>query len=105
MINLDDCAASRDVVQRTNELVNLAFSARRKEISVWVLTQQMTSIVKPFRENTAALFHLYIPSAKYMKIIFEDYAGELINYKKKELMAKLKSENYSHLIFSLRHPF
>ena len=40
-----------------------------------------------------------------MKIIFEDYAGELINYKKKELMAKLKSEKYSHLIFSLRHPF
>ena len=54
LIILDDCAASRDVKQRTNELVELAFRARHKGISVWVSTQQITSIAKAFRENIAA---------------------------------------------------
>ena len=72
LIVLDDSAASRDAEQRTNELVNLAFSARQNRISVWVLTQQMTSIAKPFRKNTTALALFYTPSGKDMKIIFED---------------------------------
>ena len=89
LIILDDCASSRDVKQRTNQLVNLAFSARQKGISVRVLTQQATSIAKPFRENTAAVVLFNTLSAKDMRIIFEDYAGELKNNKKKELMPKL----------------
>ena len=44
---LDDCAASKDVKGRTGQLVNLGFSARHDGISVWVLTQQITSIAKP----------------------------------------------------------
>ena len=36
LIILDDCASSKDVQQKTNELVNLAFSAKHKGISVWV---------------------------------------------------------------------
>ena len=78
LIILGDCASSRDVTQRSNEIVNLAFSASHKEISVWVLTQQMTSIAKSFGENTAALVLFYTPSAKDMKIIFNNYAGELM---------------------------
>lgn len=34
LIILDDCAASKDVKQRSNELVNLAFSTRHIRISV-----------------------------------------------------------------------
>ena len=45
---LDDCAASKDVKGRTSQLVNLGFSAR-------VLTQQITSIAKPYRDNIAAI--------------------------------------------------
>ena len=67
---LDDCAASKDVKGRTGQLVNLGFSARHDGISVWVLTQQISSIAKPYR-----LF--YTPSSKTTKAIFEDYAGEL----------------------------
>ena len=52
---LDDCAASKDVKGRTSQLVNLGFSARHDGISVWALTQQITSIAKPFRENVAAI--------------------------------------------------
>ena len=94
-IMLGDCAASRDVKQRTNELVNLAFSARHREIGVWAFTQQMTSIAKAFRENIVTLVLSYTPPTKDMKIIFEDYAGELSNDKKKELTAKLQREKYT----------
>ena len=90
---------------KTNELVNLAFSARHKGISVWVLTQQMTSIAKAFRENIACLVLFYSPSARDMKIIFENYAGDLSNEEKQRFLKKLKEVKYSHLDFSLRHPF
>ena len=70
---LDDCAASKDVKGRTSQLVNLGFSARHEGISVWVLTQQITSIAKPFRENVAAIVLFYTPSSKTTKAIFEDY--------------------------------
>lgn len=85
--------------------MNLAFSARHKGISVWVLTQQMTSIAKPFRGNIAALVLFYTPSAKDMKATFDDYAGDLMKEEQIELITKLKNEKYSHLILSLRHPF
>ena len=105
LIILDDCAASRDVKKRTNELVNLAFSARHKGLSVWVITQQMTSISKPFRENIAALVLFYTPSRKDMKEIFNEYGGGMTSDEKLRLLSALKRNKYSKLIFSLRHPF
>ena len=44
----------------------------------------MTSIAKAFRENIACLVLFYTPSAKDMKVIFENYAGDLTNEKKKD---------------------
>ena len=38
-----------------------------------------------------------------MKVIFENYAGDLSNDEKKRFMNKLKEVKYSHLDFSLRH--
>ena len=102
---LDDCAASKDVKGRTSQLVNLGFSARHDGISVWVLTQQITSIAKPFRENVAALVLFYTPSGKTTKAIFEDYAGEITHEEYKELIAWLKERKFSHLVFSLRYPY
>ena len=55
LVVLDDCAASNDMKGRTGQLVSLGFSARHAGISVWVLTQQIISIAKPFRENVAAI--------------------------------------------------
>ena len=75
LIILDDCAASKDVKGRTGQLVNLGFSARHIGISVWVLTQKITSITPSFRENVAAIVLFYTPSAKTTKAIFEDYAA------------------------------
>ena len=101
---LDDCAASKDVKGRTSQLVNLGFSACHDGISVWVLTQQITSIAKPFRENVAAIVLFYTPSGKTTKAIFEDYAGEITHDEYKELIAWLKERKFSHLVFSLRYP-
>ena len=64
---LDDCAASKDVKGRTSQLVNFGFSARHDGISMWVLTQQITSTAKPFRENVAAIVLFYTPSRKQRK--------------------------------------
>ena len=55
LIILDDCAASKAVKGHTGQLVNLAFSAQHTGLSVWVLTQKMTSITASFRENVAAI--------------------------------------------------
>lgn len=48
LIILDDCAASKDVKRHTSQLVSLGFSAHHSGISVWVLTQHLTAISKPF---------------------------------------------------------
>ena len=93
---LDDRAASKD---------NLGFSARYDGISGWVLTQEITSIAKPYRDNIAAIVLFYTPSSKTTKAIFEDYAGELTHEEYKQLIAKLKGRKFSHLTFSLRHPY
>ena len=91
---LNDCAASKDVKGRTSQLVNLGFSSRHEGISVWVLTQRITSIAKPFRENVAAIVLFYTPSSKTTKAIFEDYAGELTHEEYKGLIAKLKGRKF-----------
>ncbi|MCV6612155.1 MAG: hypothetical protein OIF55_15380, partial [Amphritea sp.] len=105
LIILDDCAASKDVKGRTGELVNLCFSARHIGISVWVLTQKITSITAFFRENVAAIVLFYTPSAKTTKAILDDYAGELSQDEYKGLISKLKERKFAHLVCSLRYPF
>jgi len=105
LIAVDDCEASEDVKGRTRVLVNRAFHARHAGISVWVLTQQLTSIKTSFRENVGVLVLFYTPSAKTMKAIFEEYASELSEAALKRLISRLKERKFSHLVFSLRHPF
>ena len=105
LIILDDCANSKVVKGRTGELVRLGFSARHAGISVWVVTQQLSSIAKPFRDNVAAILLFYTPAAKTTKAIFEDYAGELSNDEFKQMISRLKERDFGHVIFSLRRPF
>ena len=105
LIVLDDCAASKDVKGRTGELAKRGFSARHAGISVWVLTQQLSSIAKPFRENVATIVLFYTPSAKTTKAIFEEYADELSQDELKQMISRLKERKFAHLVFSLRFPF
>ena len=94
LLVLDDCAASKDVKGRTGELVKLGFSARHAGISVWVLTQQLLSIAKPFRENLSAIVLFYTPSRKNTQAIFEEYAGELSHDELKQMIASLKKKTF-----------
>ena len=89
----------------TGELVKLGFCAHHTGVSVWVLTQQLSSIAKPFRKNVAATVLFYTPSAMTTKVLFEGYAGELAQGDLKQLIARLKERKFSHLVFSLRYPF
>ena len=72
-----NCAASKDVKGRTGELGALGFSARHANISVCVLTQELSNIAKPFRESVAELVLFYPPSGKTTKAIFEKHAADL----------------------------
>ena len=105
LIILDDCAASKDVKGRTGELIKLGFSARHAGISVWVLTQRLSSIAKPFCENVAAIVVFYTPSAKTTKTIFKEDVGDISHNDLKQLIVSMKERKFAHLIFSLRHPF
>ena len=62
---------------RSNKFILLAFSGRHSGISVWVLTQQLTSISKAFRDNVACVVAFYNPSQVGTKTLFEDYVGDL----------------------------
>ena len=105
LIILDDCASSRDMKSRTDELTKLGFSARHDKLSIWILTQQYTSISKPFRENIGMLILFYTPSKNDIKNIIEDYGMELTKEEIVEYITRLKSEPFSKLIFRLRHPY
>ena len=104
LIILDDCACTQAVKNRVSELVNLAFSARHYGFSTIVITQQLTSIAKPYRENIAKLVTFYNPSKKDMQTITDDF----LNVDKeeiKDIIQKLKNNKYSRLEILLRSPY
>ena len=75
----------------------LLFSGRHAGLSVWVLTQQLTSIAKPFRDNVACVVAFHNPSQIGMKSLFEEFGGDLDSQTRKNLTKNLKSENHSLL--------
>ncbi len=92
------------VKNRISELVNLAFSASHYGLSTIVITQQMTSIAKPYRENISKLVTFYNPSKKDMQTITDEF----LNVDKEEvrdIVQKLKNNKYARLEILLRHPF
>ena len=105
LIILDDCAAGQSIKDRTNELVNLGFSARHRTISVFVITQQLTSIAKPFRENISTLICFYNPNKNDMQNLFNDYLGEISKVEQVKIWKKLRNDRYARLEISLRFPF
>ena len=105
LIVLDDCASSKSVKNRTSELVRLGFSARHYGLSTIVLTQQLTSIAKPYRENISKLVTFYNPSSKDMNVVFDDYLSTLDASEKKAIVSNLKNNDYARLEVLLRRPY
>ena len=105
LIILDDCASSQDVKNRTSELVKLAFSARHYQLSTIVITQQLTSISEPYRDNVAKVITFYNPDEDDMNVIFRRYLGHTAKSDRKTIIEKLKNTKYATLEIDLRHPF
>ena len=105
LVILDDCAFTKDLKQRSNRFISLAFSGRHQNISLWVLTQQLTSIAKPFRENVACIISFFSPNKMANQTLFDEFAGDLSPEMKKEFKNILKLEKYSRVCFCLRHPY
>jgi len=105
LIILDDCAFSKELKQRSNKFIGLAFSGRHENISIWVLTQQLTAISKPFRENIGCITSFYTPNKISNQVLFDEYGGDLDLETRKGFMRLLKSEKYARICFCLRYPF
>ena len=73
LVILDGCAASKDVKNRTSELVKLGFHGRHIGLSTIVITQQLTSIAKPYRMNISKLVTFYNSCKDDTKYIFNNY--------------------------------
>ena len=104
LITLDDCACSKAVKNRTGELVRLAFSARHYGISIIVITQQITSIAKPYRENISKLTTFYNANRSDMKFVFDDYLNGLDKNEFDNIVNKLKQINTQDLRSSYAIP-
>ena len=105
LIILDDCASTDLVKKRTSELVRLEFSARHYGLSTIVITQQLTSIAKPYRENISKLVTFYNTSSKVMNIILDEYLGFLDESEKKQIIHKLRNEDYARLEIMTKKPY
>ena len=91
LIILDNCAVSQDLKKCSNKFIDLAFSGRHYGLSLWVLTQQLTSIAKPFRDNVASVISFYFPNEKSMKILFEEHDGNIYIDTKNNMLKISKS--------------
>ena len=94
LIVLDDCVSGKFVKNRTSELIKLAFSTRHFNLSTLVITQQLTSIAKPFRENILKLVTFYNPNKNNMKEIFDEYL-DVSQKEMFEIKNILKNKNQS----------
>ena len=105
LVILDDCAVSADVKRRTSALIDLAFSGRHNQISLWVVTQHLTSIAKPFRENLGCIVAFHKPDKDSTDKLFSSFGSAIDKDEKANICKILKNEKHSHLQILLRHPF
>ena len=105
LIVLDVCTSSQDVKNRTSELVKLAFSARHFNLSTIVITQQLNSISKTYRDNVARVICFYNPDEDDMNVIFRRYLGHCSKKERNGIIEKLKKTRYVTSEINLRYPF
>ena len=104
LIILDDCASSKDVKNRTSELVKLGFSGRHIGLSTIVVTQQLTSIAKPYRMNISKLVTFYNACKDDMKYIFNNYLN-VEKDEEKRIIDTLKNNDYARLEILTTRPY
>ena len=56
---IDDCSATKELTKTKDMLSQLAFSGRRAEQSVWVISQRYISVLKDLREQAKPPSNFY----------------------------------------------
>ena len=67
-------------------------------LSTIVITQQLTSISKPYRDNISRVVSFYDPNQVEMKVIFHSYVGHTSKSERKNI-------KYSTLEINVCHPY
>ena len=70
-----------------------------------VITQQLNSISKPYRDNAARVVTFYNPHEDDMNVIFRRYLGHSSKSERKNIIEKLKNTKHSTLEINLRYPY
>ena len=96
LIISDDWAACKDVKNRTSELVKLGFHGRHIGLNTIVITQQLTSIAKPYRMNISKLITFYNACKDDTKYIFNNYLN-IEKEEEKRITDTLKNNDYARL--------
>ena len=104
LVILDDCAASKEVKNRTGELADLGFSGRHIGLSTIVITQQLTSIAKLYRMQITKLVTFYNPCKDDMKYIFNKYLP-VEKDEEKKIIKTLKDNDYARLEILTVRPY
>ena len=104
LIILDDCAASQSVKNRTSELVKLGFHGRHRGLSTIVITQQLTSIAKPYRVNISKLVTFYNACKDDTKYIFNNYLN-VEKDEEKTILETLQNNDYARLEILTGRPY
>ena len=104
IIILDDCASSKTVKNRISKLVKLAFHGRHIGLSTIVITQQLTSIAKPYRMNISKAVFFYTAHMDDRRDIFENYLC-VERSEEKKILETLKNERYARLEILTVYPY
>ena len=104
LVILDDCASLQIVKNRTSELVKLAFHGRHFGLSTIVITQQLTSIAKPYRTNISKLVTFYNACKDDIKYTFNNYLNVDKNEERK-ILETLKNNDYARLELLTVRPY
>ncbi len=104
-IILDDCVRSQDIKDRTGEVTATAMGGRHNNHSLFILTQQLTSVSKPARENIGKLVVFYTPNRKDIKLICDEYLHGVDDKEIENIIKQLRNNRYFHLVVELRFPY
>ena len=104
LIILDDCASGYYVKRRSSEIVDLAFSARHFGFSTIIITQQLTSITKPYRVDTQILVTFYNLDKNNMRTFLEESIDDT-EEEYRDIKDKHKKNEYSTLEVYRRPPW
>ena len=79
-------------------------TGRHVNISICIITQQLTSISKPIGNNITNLVSFYNPSKKDSMTLLNDLLGQISLKEPKEILDKLNKNKHSRLEINLNHP-